>query len=122
MSEYIAAAGILIGVFFMLVSSVGLLRLPDVYSRMHAATKATTFGMVGILAGTAINFDLLEVTAQTMLAIMFLFLTAPVAAHLIARAAYRKGPNLADITEMDEYGRFLSHNPAAPSAPKNPEP
>ncbi|MDA0999322.1 MAG: monovalent cation/H(+) antiporter subunit G [bacterium] len=121
MSEYIASALILIGVFFMLVSSVGLLRLPDVYSRMHAATKATTFGMVGILAGTAITFKLLHVSAQALLAVLFFFLTAPVAAHLIARAAYRKGPNLADITETDEYGLYLSQSPTVPPAPENPE-
>ena len=56
MSEYIAAATLLGGAFFMLVASLGLVRFPDLYTRMHAATKATTFGMGGILVATAIAF------------------------------------------------------------------
>ena len=91
----------------MLVASVGLLRLPDVYCRMHAATKATTFGMGGILLGASIIFQSVTVTTQAFLAVFFLFLTAPVAAHLISRAAYRRGPDLCPETTHDEYGKYL---------------
>ncbi|MEE9274552.1 MAG: monovalent cation/H(+) antiporter subunit G [bacterium] len=108
MSDYIAAAALLIGAFFMLVASIGLVRLPDVYSRIHAATKATTFGMGGILVATAILFERTDVATHAFLSIFFLFLTNPVAAHLISRAAYRKGPNLASITTLDEYGPHLT--------------
>ena len=91
----------------MLVASVGLLRLPDVYCRMHAATKATTFGMGGILLGASIIFQSVTVTTQAFLAVFFLFLTAPVAAHLISRAAYKRGPDLCPETTHDEYGKYL---------------
>jgi multicomponent Na+:H+ antiporter subunit G len=80
LNEYLAAAALLIGAFFMLVASVGLIRLPDVYSRMHAATKATTFGMLGILSAVVLSFGEAAVATHAILAILFLFLTAPVAA------------------------------------------
>ena len=118
MSEYLASAALLIGAFFMLVAGVGLIRLPDVYSRMHAATKATTFGMLGILSAVILSFQEAAVATHAILAIFFLFLTAPVAAHLIARAAYRKGPGLAKVTQVDEYGPYLS-GMRSTSQPKN---
>ena len=91
----------------MLVASIGLVRLPDVYCRMHAATKATTFGMGGILLGASLIFWSATVTTQAVLAILFLFLTAPVAAHLISRAAYKRGPDLCADTTHDAYGEYL---------------
>ena len=107
MSDVLAAVLLLGGAFFMLVASIGLLRLPDVYCRMHAATKATTFGMGGILLGASIIFQSVTVTTQAFLAVFFLFLTAPVAAHLISRAAYKRGPDLCPETTHDEYGKYL---------------
>ncbi len=108
MSETIAVAGVVLGAFFLLLSGIGLVRLPDVYSRMHAATKSTTFGMIGILLATSLAFQKVDIVTQTTLAVFFLFLTAPVAAHLIARAAYRKGPDLSPLTTIDEYGPYLA--------------
>lgn len=107
MSDALAAILLLGGSFFMLVASIGLIRLPDVYCRMHAATKATTFGMGGILLGASLIFQSTTVTTQALLAIFFLFLTAPVAAHLISRAAYKRGPDLCDETTHDAYGKYL---------------
>ena len=107
MSDFIGATALLIGAFFMLVASLGLVRLPDVYTRMHAATKATTFGMGGILITTSLAFQDAEVTTQSVLALVFLFLTAPVSAHLISRAAYKNGPDLCSSTTIDEYGPYL---------------
>ena len=108
MSETIAVVGIVLGAFFMLLSSIGLVRLPDVYSRIHAATKSTTFGMIGILLATSLAFQKVDIVTQAVLAIFFLFLTAPVAAHLIARAAYRKGPDHTPLTTIDEYAPYLA--------------
>ena len=116
MSEYIAAAALLIGAFFMLVASLGLVRFPDLYTRMHGATKATTFGMGGILIAVALTFGSPDVAAQSILALFFLFLTAPVSGHLISRAAYRQGPNLAPITTVDDYGPYLEEEKAAAKA------
>ena len=102
----------------MLVASVGLIRLPDVYCRMHAATKATTFGMGGILLGASLIFQSTTVTTQALLAIFFLFLTAPVAAHLISRAAYKRGPDLCAETAHDEYGKYLEGQKAEEESPQ----
>ena len=113
MSEFIAATALLIGAFFMLVASLGLVRFPDLYTRMHGATKATTFGMGGILIAVALTFGSPDVAAQSILALFFLFLTAPVSAHLISRAAYRQGPGLATSTTVDDYGPYLKEEEKA---------
>ena len=118
MSDALAAILLLGGSFFMLVASIGLIRLPDVYCRMHAATKATTFGMGGILLGASLIFQSTTVTTQALLAIFFLFLTAPVAAHLISRAAYKRGPDLCDETSHDEYGKYLEGRKAEEESPQ----
>ncbi len=107
MIEILTVTVMFIGSFFMLVASIGLVRLPDVYSRMHAATKATTLGLGGILFSTILSFQTLDVTTQALLAIFFLFITAPVAAHLISRSAYRRGPDLFDKTTLDEYKDYI---------------
>ena len=107
MSDLIAVFSLLGGAFFMLVASLGLVRFPDLYTRMHAATKATTFGMGGILVATGISFGTPDVAMQSFLALVFLFLTAPTSGHLISRAAYRRGPNLAPMTTVDDYGPYL---------------
>lgn len=79
---------VLAGVFFNLVSALGLVRLPDVYTRMQAATKGGTLGVGCIILGVAIHFQNLLTAAEAVLVIAFMFLTAPVAGHLIGRAAY----------------------------------
>jgi multicomponent Na+:H+ antiporter subunit G len=112
LSEFFASAALLIGAFFMLVASLGLVRFPDLYTRMHCATKATTFGMGGILIAVALTFGSSAVAAQSILALFFLFLTAPVSGHLISRAAYRRGPNLAPSTTVDDYGPYLEKEKA----------
>jgi len=113
LSDFIAAASLLIGASFMLVASLGLVRFPDLYTRMHAATKATTFGMGGVLLAAALAFGSADIAAQSALALVFLFLTAPVSAHLISRAAYRSGPHLAPNTTVDDYKPYLAEQAAA---------
>ncbi len=79
---------VLIGVCFMVLSSVGLLRLPDVYTRMHAGGKSSTLGIIALLLGVAVHRGDLLAVAKIIALIMFFFLTAPVAAHMLGRAAY----------------------------------
>lgn len=77
-----------IGVFFTLVAAVGVIRLPDVYSRSHAATKADTLGAgFGILA-VAIYFGTAGEILRSILLLTFIYITNPTAAHAITRAAY----------------------------------
>jgi multicomponent Na+:H+ antiporter subunit G len=91
MSALIASALLIIGSIFCLVAAVGMLRLPDTLIRMHAATKAGTLGAGFILAAEAVIAAELGTTLKAIAAIVFLLLTAPVAAHLIGRAAYHQG-------------------------------
>jgi multicomponent K+:H+ antiporter subunit G len=89
MSEAILASLIFLGAFFTLVGSIGLIKLPDFYMRLHGPTKATTLGVGSILLASAIHFSLNAegVSLHEILVTLFLFITAPVSAHLMAKAA-----------------------------------
>ncbi|QDY46868.1 Na+/H+ antiporter subunit G [Planococcus glaciei] len=93
-----------VGVIFSVVTALGLVRLPDVYTRTHAASKSSTLGVMCILGGTFIHFWLLEdhFNPQLVIAIAFLFITSPVAGHLIGRASYMSGIPLAEETVRDD--------------------
>ncbi len=101
MADILSTVFILLGSLFCLVAAVGMLRLPDTLIRMHAATKAGTLGAGLILASVAVWYGEMGVVLKSVLALIFLFLTAPVAAHLIGRAAYRSGITLSDSTWVD---------------------
>ena len=96
----LALAGL--GAFLMLVAGLGILRMPDLYTRMHASTKAPALGLALILAAAAIRFDDPGLTTKVLLTIFFVFLTAPVAAHLLGRAAYVRGVPLWEESVIDE--------------------
>ena len=87
MADVIVGSLAIAGALFVLLAGVGVLRLPDLYARMHAATKASTVGiaLVGIAGAIAIDGG----TAKIVLAVAVIFVTAPSAAHFIGRAAYR---------------------------------
>ena len=102
MSEYIAGILILIGCIFCLVAALGIVRLPDTLTRMHAATKAGTLGAGLLIIGGAVFFQELGVTLRAVTIIGLVVLTAPVAAHLIGRASYESGVALSDRTWIDE--------------------
>lgn len=92
MLETISAILIILGATFSLIGSVGLVKFPDIYMRLHGPTKATTLGVGGILLGTMIVIFLQGeiVAVRELLITAFLFLTAPVSAHLIAKAALHR--------------------------------
>ena len=92
----------LIGTFFMVLAGIGLLRMPDLFLRMSAATKASTLGAGFILLAAAIYFDDLGTTSRALATIVFIFLTAPIAAHRIGRAAYFDGVPLWPGTQRDD--------------------
>jgi multicomponent K+:H+ antiporter subunit G len=87
--ELSASLLVLFGAFFILMGSVGLARLPDFFSRLHAPTKATTLGIGATLTASLLLFTYQtgEFAIKELLITMFLFITAPVAAHLLAKAA-----------------------------------
>jgi multicomponent Na+:H+ antiporter subunit G len=88
MTETIAALLLLGGAAFMMVATIGALRLPDFYTRMHAITKAGTLGIGLILVGIAVFFGDLSATTRAAAVIAFVLFTAPVSAHMIGRAGY----------------------------------
>lgn len=112
---------ILLGAFFMLVAAIGVVRMPDLLIRMHAATKAGTLGAGLLLIGVAIHFGETSVTLRAVSVVVFLFLTAPIAAHMIGRAAYNEGEvKLWDRTVVDELrGRYnaQTHEPESQAVP-----
>lgn len=107
--EFIGALFILTGGVASVISVFGLIRLPDVYTRSHAATKSSTLAVLLTLSGTFIYFWASEgfLSVRLLLGIVFVFLTAPVAGHLIVRAAYRAKVKLADISTEDELYEVL---------------
>ena len=124
LSAIITATLLIVGSLFCLVAAVGMLRLPDTLIRMHAATKAGTLGTGFILAAEAVAAEELGTTIRAVAVIVFLLLTAPVAAHLIGRAAYRRGIHLFDKTWIDELGGTMETTGGDPdnrqSDPKKP--
>ncbi|GAA5218467.1 Na+/H+ antiporter subunit G [Corallincola platygyrae] len=87
--EVTASVLLLIGAFFVLMGSIGLARLPDFFTRLHAPTKATTLGIGSMLVASLLMFTFKsgELAIKEILITMFLFMTAPVAAHLLGKAA-----------------------------------
>ena len=90
------------GALFVLFAAIGLVRMPDTYLRISVTTKAATLGVGLVLLSTTVYFSNADVTSQAFVIILFLFLTAPVSAHLIGRASYFIGVKLWDKSVMDE--------------------
>jgi multicomponent K+:H+ antiporter subunit G len=99
--EWLTAGLLVGGAAFALIGSIGLARLPDVFTRLHGPTKATTLGVGGILLASILFFSTRGgVSLHEVLVSIFLFLTAPVSAHLLARAAlHRDCPSKAPMPD-----------------------
>lgn len=106
MSEQISAGLLLLGSAFMLLAGIGVLRLPDLFMRLQAGTKASTLGIACILLGAAVHFQDIAVTVRAVLVIGFFCMTAPVGAHMIARAAYAAGVPLWEGSITDELAEY----------------
>ena len=102
MSEWISNALFLTGATFALLAGVGVLRMPDVYTRMQASTKASTLGLGCLLAGLALRHPELPFVVAAVTIGAFMMLTTAVAAHVIARAAALGGSPLWKDTVIDE--------------------
>jgi multicomponent Na+:H+ antiporter subunit G len=96
--EWLTIIFALLGVFFMLLSSIGLVRLPDLYTRVHAVGKAGTLGMIGVLLSVAFYFPDPLVAVRMVALIAFFLFTSPVAAHMLDRAAFLTGIKPVDGT------------------------
>jgi multicomponent Na+:H+ antiporter subunit G len=101
MSEWIAAALVLAGGFFCLVAGIGVLRLNDVFARMHAATKAGTLGLALVCIAVMVVADTWLQALEALFVFLFMILSAPVGAHLIGRAAFRTRVPVDPKTQTD---------------------
>ena len=98
----VTAVLLLIGASFLLLAGVGMLRMPDLYSRMQSSTKASTLGVACMLLAVAVHFNDLGIIVRALAASIFFLLTAPVSAHLVGRASYFLGVPLWEGTVRDE--------------------
>lgn len=115
--ELIVSIFLLIGGGFILVGSIGLMRLPDFMMRLHAPTKATTLGMGGLLIASMILFTLREpghISVHELLITIFLFITAPVSAHMMAKTALHQKLKMISRTRGQELVDSASQQQAPP--------
>ncbi|WP_096202342.1 monovalent cation/H(+) antiporter subunit G [Bacillus sp. FJAT-45350] len=102
--EIILSILILLGGFLSILGSIGIMRFPDVYGRLHAATKSATLGVIFIMTATFLFFLIVEhlFVGKILLTIVFVFLTAPLAGLMISRSAYRIGVPLWEGSTQDD--------------------
>jgi multicomponent Na+:H+ antiporter subunit G len=101
--KIIALILISIGVLFNLLGCIGLLRLPDVYNRLQAATKCVTLGCCSILVGVLFHFGFSDAGIKALIAIPLLFFSSTVAAHALIRGTYHFGVKMSDKSVKDDY-------------------
>ncbi|WP_205528479.1 monovalent cation/H(+) antiporter subunit G [Desertimonas flava] len=114
MNDTIVGVIAVVGAAFIFVAGIGVVRFPDLYTRMHAATKASTVGIGLICAAGAMAID--HGTAKIVLAAVAIFVTAPTAAHLIGRAAYHDEHVDMRLDGVDDLAALLAddHDGAEP--------
>lgn len=103
MNDVIGYILIVAGILFNIFGCVGLVRFPDVYNRLQAATKCVTLGTVLLLMGVAVASGTGALAAKAIVCAVFILVTSPTAAHAIAKGAYASGVALWDQTVVDKY-------------------
>jgi multicomponent Na+:H+ antiporter subunit G len=121
-SQVIVTALMLTGTALMLVASIGVLRMPDLFTRMQATTKAASLGVGLLLIAAAVHFGDTGVTTRVLAATAFILLTTPIAAHLIGRAAYFLGVPLWEGSVRDELRSHLDQLGHAETSGQPPAP
>ena len=94
--------GLVLGLFFMLVGAIGIVRFPDAYNRLHASSKCGTLGLLGLLLGAVFFIGTLTVVDKAALKIVFAFVALPVGSHNLAKAAHLDKAKQWDKTLSDE--------------------
>lgn len=102
MNDPLAIGLVVVGTGFMLLGTVGVLRMPDLYMRLQVASKASSLGAGCLMLGMATHFSDVSIVVRAILVVVFIFLTTPVSAHLIGRAAYLTGVPLWEGTGADD--------------------
>ena len=115
LQNYLAALLIVIGSLFVLTASVGLLRLPDLYTRMHAASKAGTLGSCLVLLALAVHSNDTAIALRAVAGVLFFLLTVPISSHLLAKAAHGAGYRLWERSVRDDLHSALKESRDVPS-------
>ena len=117
-ADIFIAVFLLVGAAFIFIAGLGAFRFPDLFTRMHAVSKATTLGLGCMLLGVGVAFPDASVIAKIVAVVLFIFLTTPVATHMIARAAYLNKIPQWKGTVVDELkGRYEIEQQTLRSAP-----
>ena len=116
----VVAALVVVGSFFLLVGTVGLLRLPNVFNRMHATSKAATLGTASILLAATVYFGPQGAGLTSLVGIVFLFFTAPTGAHVISRAARKMG--ISFLEDVDWPGELDADGGDGPADDRSEDP
>lgn len=101
-SEWIAGILLVLGAFFMLIASIGMVKLPDLYMRIHAATKAPSLGIFLMMVGIIVYFLNWWTSIEGVVVILFVFITAPIGSHMISKVAHNMGVGKHKSTITDE--------------------
>ncbi|SER79478.1 monovalent cation/H(+) antiporter subunit G [Salisediminibacterium halotolerans] len=108
MIEIVISIFLLTGAGLSVLGSIGIIRFPDVYGRLHAATKSATLGVISIITGVFLYFLMDGIfVGKLLLTIIFVFLTAPVAAFMIARSAYNTQVKMSDQSNQDDLAEAI---------------
>jgi multicomponent Na+:H+ antiporter subunit G len=110
---YLGGLLLILGALFTLLAAIGVVRLPDLYTRMHAASKAGAVGGGLILIAVAVLSQEAAVAIRAVVGVIFLLLTTPVSAHLLARASYLTGYRPCNETMVDELASNKDQNSGA---------
>ncbi|HZH68837.1 MAG TPA: monovalent cation/H(+) antiporter subunit G [Flavobacteriaceae bacterium] len=102
MNDIVIVILVSFGAVFVLLAAIGLVRMPDTYLRISVTTKAATLGIGLILIAAAVYFNEISITSRVLAIILFIFLTAPVGAHLIGRASYFIGIKMWKKSVLDD--------------------
>lgn len=102
-TDAIAGGFVLLGMFFFAIGAVGIVRMPDTYHRLHAATKCSTLGLIGLLIGVICHLGSGAVEAKAIAVVVFAFVAGPVGSYMLAKAALRVGDRQWEGTLSDEH-------------------
>lgn len=123
MTHLLVAALVATGTTFMLLAAIGVIRMPDVYMRLQVSTKGASLGAGCVVLAVPIFFFDMGIAVRALLIVVFIFLTTPISAHMLARAAYIVGVPLWEGSVVDELeGRYdpETHELASPESDEPP--
>ena len=102
MQEYLVQGCLILGSFFSVTAALGVVRFPDFYTRMHAASKVSSFGIGFFLLALIIKYPEINIIIKSLLCLFFIVLTVPISGQMLMRVAYISGIAQSNRTQVDE--------------------